>query len=196
MKISTFHKFRGDKVTFFKGTSGEFHKLFGEKKRWGRIYISTLFTFQYKQTLRAIELAKKHTKLENIFVGGVSATLLHDKYYMDTGIRTKLGLLDKEGIIGIKGESKIDEMIPDHSILQEIEYNYPTNNAYIGYATRGCINHCEFCAVPTLEPNYCHYKDLKKYVMSIEKQFGEKKDLLLLDNNVLASKSFEMIIKD
>jgi len=195
MKISTFHKSRGNTVSFFKGTSGEYQKRFGNQ-RWDRIYISTLFTYQYNKSIEAINLAKKHTRNEKIYVGGVAATLLSENYIKDVEINTIQGLLNAEGKIGLKGDSKIDKMIPDYSILDEIDYKYPTNDAYIGYATRGCVNRCPFCAVPILEPKYCHYISLKKYVKQIEKRFGEKKDLLLLDNNVLASERFEDIIKD
>ncbi|MBE3135974.1 MAG: cobalamin-binding domain-containing protein [Thermoplasmata archaeon] len=195
MKISTFHKSRGDAVSFFKGTSTEYQKRFGNK-RWNRIYISTLFTYQYNKSIEAINLAKKHTRNEKIYVGGVAATLLSDNYLKDVEINTIRGLLNAEGKIGLKGDSKIDKMIPDYSILDEIDYKYPTNNAYIGYTTRGCVNKCPFCAVPILEPKYCHYFNLKKYVKEIKRKYGEKKDLLLLDNNVLASERFEDIIKD
>ena len=57
MKLSTFHKSRGDNVSFFKGRIKEYNERFGERKRWGRVYVSTLFTFQYNQSLEAIRLA-------------------------------------------------------------------------------------------------------------------------------------------
>lgn len=195
MKISSFHKSRGDAVSFFKGNPREYQQRFGNK-RWDRIYISTLFTYDYNKSIEAINIAKRHTKNKKIFVGGVAATLLSKDFLLDTNIQTIPGLLNNEGKIDLKGDSKIDTLIPDYDLLKEIDYKYPTNNAYIGYATRGCINKCIFCAVPKLEPKFCHYFNLRKYVKEIEKRYGEKKDLLLLDNNVLASKQFENIIKD
>ena len=62
--------------------------------------------------------------------------------------------------------------------------------------TRGCINHCDFCAVPKLEPNYCDYVNLSKQINATRERFGERRDLLLLDNNVLASKLYPKIIDD
>ncbi|MDR0919538.1 MAG: hypothetical protein LBM93_09905, partial [Oscillospiraceae bacterium] len=43
------------------------------------------------------------------------------------------------------GKVIIDELPLDYSILDEIDYHYPTENAYFGYMTRGCVNHCAFC---------------------------------------------------
>ena len=84
----------------------------------------------------------------------------------------------------------------DYSILEEIEYTYPANNAYFAYMTRGCVNRCKFCAVPKLEPNYRDYIGLKEQIEEASKRFGEQRDLLLLDNNVLASSCYDQIIDE
>jgi hypothetical protein len=80
--------------------------------------------------------------------------------------------------------------------LEEIDYKYPASNAYFGYMTRGCIRKCSFCAVPKIEPFYVEYIPLKKQIQMINERYGEKKDLLLLDNNVLASSKFDQIIDE
>jgi hypothetical protein len=194
MKLSTYHKRRGDRVSFFKGSNKTYSDRFGDA-RWDRVYISTIFTFHYNHSLHAIDLAKKHADSKDIYVGGVATTLLR-QHYADLGISVVQGLLDVKGKLGLRGDSGIDDLIPDYSILDEIGYKYPVIDAYIGYATRGCVNKCPFCAVPLLEPKFIDYFDLKKYVNSIEKEYGEKRNLLLLDNNVLASRRFDRIIKD
>jgi hypothetical protein len=196
MKIARFHGLRGDRVIFFKGNKQDYYTQYEKSKQWDRIYIGTMFTFHYSSIIKSIEMALRHTSKKNLYVGGVAATLLAKDIKKETKISPIKGLLNVEGKIGLKGDGMIDSMIPDYSILDQISYKYPTNNAYIGYTTRGCVNHCPFCAVPTLEPEYCGYYDLKKYVRAIEKEYGEKRNLLLLDNNVLASKEFNRIIKD
>lgn len=56
--------------------------------------------------------------------------------------------------------------------------------------TKGCINQCSYCAVHRLEPNFVPF-------IPLEKQLDpNKKDLLLLDNNVLASPEFPRIVKE
>ncbi|GHT50636.1 hypothetical protein AGMMS49982_06340 [Bacteroidia bacterium] len=81
-------------------------------------------------------------------------------------------------------------------LVKEINYRYPETNAYYGYMTRGCIRKCSFCAVPTLEPQYCEYIPLKQRIDEIKSKFGEQRNLLLLDNNVLASPRFPEIIQE
>ena len=90
----------------------------------------------------------------------------------------------------------IDTLPLDYSILEEIDYVYPANDAYFAYMTRGCVRHCEFCAVPTLEPKYCSYIEVKSKIEEVDRTFGQKRDLLLMDNNVLASRHFNQIIDD
>ena len=62
--------------------------------------------------------------------------------------------------------------------------------------TRGCVNSCPFCAVPLLEPQYDNFISIKEQIKYIAENFGEKRNLLLLDNNVLASERFDDIIDE
>jgi hypothetical protein len=62
--------------------------------------------------------------------------------------------------------------------------------------SRGCIRHCAFCAVPTLEPVYTPYISLTDRINGIRERYGDQKDLLLMDNNVLASERFKDIINE
>jgi hypothetical protein len=90
----------------------------------------------------------------------------------------------------------IDDLPLDYSILDEIDYHYPTQNAYFTFMTKGCKRKCPFCSVPKLEPTY------KPRIYTIEKfnavnsLYGEQPHLLLLDNNVLASPCFPEIIQE
>ena len=61
---------------------------------------------------------------------------------------------------------------------------------------RGCVNKCGFCAVRTFEPQYIPYVDIKRIVEGIIEKSGEKQNLILMDNNVLASAKFDLIIED
>lgn len=192
MKISAYHKMRGDYVEFVKGYSPKHKQL-----TWDRIYISSLFTFYWSTTLKTINYYLKSTSSpSNVIVGGVLATLMGEEIENLTGVRVISGLLNKAGALDAKDRHIIDEMTPDYRILDEITYDYGLKNAYLGYATRGCPNNCSFCAVNCLEPNFIHYLPLKKQVKSIEEIYGPKQDLILMDNNVLASNNFQEIVKD
>jgi hypothetical protein len=105
-------------------------------------------------------------------------------------------LLDEQGIIDTESDVIIDDLPLDYSILDEIEYTYPSANAYFGYMTRGCSRGCSFCAIEILEPEYKHYISIRKQLAAVSNRFGERRDLILLDNNVLISKCFDKIIDD
>lgn len=172
-------------------------KNYYKTPHWDKVCICTLFTFYLKTTVETILWAKKLVVCdEDVIVGGIASSLVPDYIEAQTGIKPIIGLLDKPGMLD-EGNSDIIDTLPlDFSILSEIDYKYPASNAYFSYTTRGCINKCSFCAVPKLEPEYKSYIPLKRNINYTKKHFGEQKDLLLLDNNVLASKDYFKIIND
>jgi hypothetical protein len=172
-------------------------KEYLEHPKWDRVCISTLFTFYWDITIETIEFAKTIIKDQNqIHVGGVLATVLADELEIVTGIKPHKGLLNEPGILDKDNEIIIDELPLDYSILDEIEYQYPESNAYYGYMTRGCVRKCSFCAVWKIEPTFIPYISLKDKIQETKLLFGDQRNLLLLDNNVLASKDFPQIIKE
>lgn len=132
----------------------------------------------------------------NVYSGGILATLMAEEFEKTTGIKPVKGQLFDSLLIGYDDGVNIDTLTPDYSILDNTEYVYPSNNAYFAYATRGCGMNCEFCAVKTLEPEYISYISIKDQINEIKERYGEKKDLLLMDNNVLKSKDFKKIIDE
>lgn len=161
------------------------------------VCVTTLFTFYWKQTIETINTAKLFcTEEGRVLVGGIVATILPEQIFKDTGILPHEGLLDQPGIYDAGNEDIIDELPLDYSILYEIDYHYPASNAYFGYMTRGCPRDCAFCAVKTLEPNYKNYIGIADKLAYVDEHFGRKKDLLLMDNNVFASKCFDQIIDE
>lgn len=71
---------------------------------------------------------------------------------------------------------EIDCIQPDYSIYPSID----KRTAY-GFLTRGCPNKCKWCVVPLKEGNIRPYMDVEE--ISIE----GRKNLILMDNNILAS---------
>ena len=194
MKISYFHKhIMHDYVHF---TKGELPAALANTK-WDRVYVTTLFTFEWANTIAAINYAKTLVdSVEKIVVGGIAATLLPEDIFRDTGIRPVTGLLNEPGKLGLPGDECIDQILPDYSILEDVDYQYPFKDAYFLSATKGCGNKCVFCAVQTLEPSFVPYIDIKDRIAAIDREFDPKKDLLLMDNNVLRSPKFNQIIDD
>ncbi|MBV8807946.1 MAG: hypothetical protein JO033_04675, partial [Acidobacteriaceae bacterium] len=69
-------------------------------------------------------------------------------------------------------------------------------DAYFAYASRGCIRKCTVCAVPKLEGEQRDAESITSVVRNIEARYGPKKDLILMDNNVVASPRFHDIIEE
>ena len=106
---------------------------------------------EMQETINFAKLLVK--KKKDLMVGGVLASIQPKELEAATGIKPWVGILGAPGILD-KGDTQIIDNLPrDYSILDEIEYKYPMANAFYGYMTRGCIRHCAFCAVPTLENN-------------------------------------------
>lgn len=168
-----------------------------EEREWDRILVTTMFTFYFDITVKTINELKVLLKPGGDFqIGGVLATLQPDEIELETGIRPHVGLSNKIGDLDEGDEQIIDTLPLDYSILDEISYKYEMSNAYYAYVTRGCIRKCPFCAVKTLEPEYQDYIPLKRRIEEVDRLYGPQRDLLLMDNNVMASKSFDKIIDE
>jgi hypothetical protein len=159
--------------------------------------ITTLFTFHWDIAIETINFVKRLCKNQDkVFIGGIASSIIPGEIKKETGIYPIIGILSKPGVLDKGNDIIIDTLPLDYSILEEIDYNYPTTDAYYGYMTRGCPNRCDFCAVPRLEPKFVKYISIKKQLKETKKAFGAQKDLLLLDNNVLFSPCFDMIIDE
>jgi hypothetical protein len=167
--------------------------------KFDRVGVTTLFTFYWKETIDTINFAKKLCKPRGkVYVGGIAASLVPNHIEEETGIAPHVGLLNEPFAYDTDkhGNVIIDELPLDYSILEEIDYRYPTEDAYFGYMTRGCVNNCPFCAVNNLEPTYCKYIEIKEKILKIKECFGAKRNLLLMDNNVFASECFDKIVDE
>lgn len=195
MKISYFHKYIcHDFVRFSKGPLPEEFK----DKKWDRVYVTTLFTFEWENTKKIIDYAYTIVKDKNeVYTGGILATLMpeliQERYPL---IHNNTGLLNRKGTLGLDREEDVDSLPLDYSILDDTDYVYPAHDAYFTYMTRGCGMKCQFCAVQTLEPTYIPYLSIAENIERIDSEFGPKKDLLLMDNNVLRSPCFNKIVDE
>lgn len=180
----------------------QYHKEYrtgklSESSKFDFVGVTTLFTFYWNITIKTIEFAKILVKdLKNLMIGGVLASIQPKEIFESTGIYPHCGTLHSKGDIDPDNDLIIDELPLDYSILDEIDYVYPDNNAYFSYTTRGCIRRCAFCAVHTLEPQYIDYIPLKERIERTRRLYGEQQNLLLMDNNVMASTQFLQIIQD
>ena len=184
---------------YYEETLRRLHRRFKLKDfpKFDIICVNSLFTFFFNETIRTINAAKNFLAADGkFFVGGVAATLVPKYFEEATGILPHIGLLDKPDDLGKSDDVIIDTLPPDYSILDEIDYKYPAADSYITYTTRGCIRNCSFCAVTRLEPEYKDHVPILPQIKYTDEHFGAKKNLLLMDNNVLASKKFDEVIDE
>lgn len=180
----------------------EYYRSYYHQKKYfddppfDRICITTLFTFYWKKTVDTINFFKRLCRdPDQVFVGGIAASAVPDQLELETGVKPIVGLLDKGGELD-DNDIIIENLPLDYSILDEIDYKYPASDAFYGYTTRGCVNHCAFCVVPKLEPQYKPHISIVEKISLERQRFGDRSNLLLLDNNVLASPHFDRIIDE
>ncbi len=151
LRISSYHKKKGDYVEFVKGI-----------KKIGfipdKIYITTLFTYQYKETIRTVRYYKKKFPSSDVWVGGILASTRPD-LFKNEGVRVHIGLL-----------KKVEPYPPDYSL-------FPDWDASMTFSSRGCINNCSFCCVRTME-GYLYSRP--NWIKDINPKF---KKIIFLDNN-------------
>jgi hypothetical protein len=211
MKLAQYHGPHGkrDKVTFIKGCDKKVLDTC-----WDRVYVTTLFSFEWRKISETVDFAIEASagQPRNVFVGGIAASLMHQAFVDEVkwrGVRFIKGLLNVPPAPSLRLNSfeeelysddvtgkPIEDQIPDYSILDQVTYEYPVHDAYFAYASRGCVRKCSFCGVPKLEGDLYETPSLSKIVNGIRELHGEKKDLVLMDNNVVASPRFKDIIAE
>lgn len=214
MKIASYHGQYGkkDNVKFIKGE--EDRSVFNVN--WDRIYVTTLFSFEWKEISRTIDFALSiaHGNTSKVFVGGIAASLMHEEFLAESrwrGIRFIKGLLGEAPATSLHLDdfeeelysddiygTPIEDLIPDYSILDQIkdQYVYPVHDAYFAYASRGCVRKCHFCGVPKLEGAQRDAQSITGIVNAIDERYGPRRDLTLMDNNVVASENYKNIIAE
>jgi hypothetical protein len=211
MKIAQYHGPYGkcDNVRFIKGEDRMVLTT-----AWDRIYVTTLFSFEFQRIAESIDFAVyvANGNRNKVFVGGIAASLMPDRFTSEPrwhGVRFIKGLLGQPPAISLQLDefseelysddtngTPIEDLIPDYSILNHISYQYPVRDAYFAYASRGCIRKCSFCGVPKLEGDQRDTQSLTYLVESVDRLYGQKKDLTLMDNNIVASPRFKEIIAE
>jgi len=180
LKISTWHKRKGDTVQLIKDTVhnpavDEFQKkekcYKNLRDHYDVIYITSLFTYQAHYVVDSIKYYKSKFPKARIKVGGIMATLLPDYIKEKTNIQPHVGLL--------RGAENCS---PDYSLRPDLTYS-------ISFTTRGCPRNCPFCAVKKHEPEF---KVKENWPEDID---ITKRHIIFWDNNWLASPNFERDIK-
>jgi len=192
LRIGALHKERGDAVTFARGLVPDLRLV-----HWHRVYVSTLFTYELPRAVKTIEyyLPTVDDPSSQIFVGGIGATLLPSYIRERVPCRVIEGPLDKPNMLGLN-EGPVEDYIPDYDLIDSAVWQYRPKDAYFLRVTKGCIRKCKFCAVPLLEPKFEYLQGVSEQVEAVKKKFGERRDLIILDNNILALDDFPSVVED
>lgn len=192
MKIASYHREKKDYVEFYKGKAP-----YTTIVKFDRVYVTTLFTFYYDITVETIRHYLNHMHKDNVYVGGISATLLQKKYKKDLEIDNVIARqLTSSSLLGYDDAVDIDGLPLDYDILDDIKYEYPSGDNIFLYTTRGCPRNCGFCAVSTLEPQFKDTNKIINQINATKEKYGDKRNILIMDNNILYSKELNRVVQD
>ena len=179
LKISALKKKEGHKVflCYLSSQHSRLHtkwegvcdNLFDVPFHPDEVWVTSLFTFAWREVHEAIYFIKNRFPKAPIIVGGIYASLMPERL-------RKLGVKVITGLI-----PEAEEMTPDYSL-------FPNWDASIVFSARGCIRKCEFCAVKIVEPVFKTRDSIKYQVLDNHKR------IIVWDNNFLGSKHYKDII--
>ena len=154
MRISSMHKAKGDEIKYIKGIKNIRFKP-------DKIYLTTLFTYQYKEVIRTLRFYKKKYPNVDFLVGGILASTRPD-LFKDEGVKVHIGLLPEA-----------EKYPPDYSLFPDINYS-------LSFMSKGCVNKCGYCLIPKFEGKLWHRDN---WLQDINLKF---KKIIFMDNNWLA----------
>lgn len=191
MKIATYYKNKGDVVEFRKGIIPV-----DEAKQYDRVLITTLFTFDFDKCVATIQYYVNVLSIKKVYVGGIAATIMPETFLAAIpDLKLIKGQLYTSNLLGYQDNINIDILELDYDILWDIEYQYPMEDSYFIYTSRGCPRRCSFCAVRILEPEFIECNNVAEQVLRVERKYGVKRNLLIMDNNILYSSVFQNVIE-
>lgn len=190
LRLATYHKQRGDSVTFARGKCEDLRAM-----PWHRIYVSSLFTYELPRTIDTVRYyqASVENPTDNLIVGGIAATLLPEHIRQHASCRVVEGPLGAPGIIDAT-KTVIANCTPDYHIIDAPEWQYRPAESYFCRVSTGCIRRCAFCAVPTLEPHFGFLQSVESQIKAVDRAYGERQHLVLLDNNILALDNLDSVV--
>jgi len=166
LKLSTYHKRRGDTTELVRG-------LKPVHKRPTRVYVTSLFTWAWKPVWQAVRHYKKLFPGSKVWLGGLYASLLPEH-----AARSKADHLYK----GLFREAEC--LMPDYGLVPEWDGS-------IIFSSRGCNNRCPYCAVPVLEGSL---NSVRYSIRSLVYRHHTR--IILWDNNILQSPNWDNVVDE
>jgi len=174
LKLSSFHKEKGDTVKYVEGY------YFSEDFLPDIIYITGIFTYWSQYTIDSINYYKKKYPLSKVIVGGIYPSISPE--------HVKTNSFVDEVVVGVIPE--VEKYYPDYNLLPT---DVPEiNDTQIIWASRGCRRKCEWCYVHVIEPEvyFKDVDDIKKEIL----HFSNRKNIILYDNSIMQHPELERLL--
>jgi hypothetical protein len=166
LKLSAFHKKRGDTVELLKGTREPV-------KQPDQVYVTSLFTYAWKPVHESVKFFKSLFPSAPLTLGGIYASLLPDHARLSGADKVHVGLF-----------KDAEELLPDYSLV-------PRWKRSILFSSRGCVRKCGFCAVPELEGGINSIKSTIKNLI-----YPGHTGVVLWDNNILGAPNWQQVFRE
>ena len=161
-----------------------------------KILMSCIFTYYSKTYEKTIDYYIKLFPNAVITIGGVFPTL-YPEWFEKKKWQENI-FFDTNGVEIHKGtHNEIENLIPKYNIniLYEDEKKYDMDKIVL-YSSRGCINKCKYCAVPSLEGKMHSFPSIKHILEKGKEELPLARSIVLYDNNFTAHEYFDNIIDE
>jgi len=166
LKLSAYHKQRGDTVELVRGSHYP-------KERPSLIYVTSLFTWAWKPVWNAVRWCKAWFPNAEVYLGGLYASLLPEHAKGSGADHVHEGLfMDAE------------DLCPDYELVPEWDGS-------IIFSSRGCPKECGYCGVPKLEGKINSVKHGIKHLV-----WPKHTRIIFFDNNILASPGWRSVFDE
>jgi hypothetical protein len=154
-----------------------------------KILMSCIFTFYSKKYEKTIKHYFKLFPNAELIVGGVFPSLNPD-WFLDLSRRLNKKIIIHNGLC-----SAIEFLIPRYNvqIKSEKEEEKYRRDTVVLYASRGCVNRCRYCAVPSLEGQMRSFSSIADTLAAGKEELNSWK-AVLYDNNFTEHTNFQNIV--
>lgn len=145
-----------------------------------KIYVTSLFTYSWKQVHESIEFYHNMFPRAEMQVGGIYATLMPQHVQRKFPyVKVHLGLVNEA-----------ENLLPAYHLLKQVE-KWKDWDRSIVFTSRGCIRKCQFCVVPKVEGGM---RDEKPSILDL--MHPSHKKVTIWDNNFLASPYAKSMLRE